>query len=376
MKLAQLLVFRLRLDRGARFRFFHNPTVYAYLMDRLGTPPTFPKRCFFLAPESGRSCYEPGDEYRFGLVLLPGAEMDAAGWGHRLRRGPRSPWALKRGAPLGQGAELVEVVDGVTGQVVHDPSDAQWLTLRQVERAAFGLAGQQRVTLTFQSPLLILRTPVHTSRFFMDDRVVDGATVLHRVRARVHEHFPGLAPLGPAPAVEGVVNGLVRADAKYPNKTLLGSVGSVTLELGEPLSAPWARALVLAGLVGIGKSTTMGQGRYGVEGAEPTAAWPPQPAQTCCERAARSSVVERVLASMRTAGPDDGGSDDGCEQGGVTERELEGLMARSSALRDALARGRVGAAPSLGLRASVSGGAVDPLVALALEDRFLQQCCY
>ena len=42
MKLAQLLVFRLRLDRGARFRFFHNPTVYAYLMDRLGTPPTFP----------------------------------------------------------------------------------------------------------------------------------------------------------------------------------------------------------------------------------------------------------------------------------------------------------------------------------------------
>ena len=35
MNLAQLLVFRLRLEHGAHFRFFHNPTVYAYLMDRL-----------------------------------------------------------------------------------------------------------------------------------------------------------------------------------------------------------------------------------------------------------------------------------------------------------------------------------------------------
>lgn len=369
MNLAQLLVFRLRLDRGAHFRFFHSPTVYAYLMDRLGTPPKFPRRCFLLAPESGRSRYDPGDEYRFGIVLLRGAEIEARGWVHRLRRGPRSPYGRKQGAPLGQGTRLVDVVDGVTGQVLRDPSEAQWLTLRQVEEAAFGLTGQRRVTLRFHSPLLILRTPVHTSKYFMDDQVVDGEVLLRRVWAKVDEHFSGLAPAGDPPPVVGVVNGLARADAKYPKKTLMGSVGSVTLELGEPLSAPWARALVLAGLLGIGKSTAMGQGRYGVDGATPAVAWPPRPAATHCQRAARPLTIALAREALMDAGEAPGvdgiGRDD----------YLEALTYRLPAVQEALARGQVRASPLRGTLLRKASGGLRPLAIPTMEDRFVQRCC-
>jgi len=369
MNLAQLLVFRLRLDRGAHFRFFHSPTVYAYLMDRQGTPPKFPRRCFLLAPESGRSRYDPGDEYRFGLVLLPGAELQAAGWVDRLRGGPRSPYGNKHGAPLGKGTRLVEVVDGVTGQPVGDSTPPGWLTLEQVEAAAFRLVGERTVTLTFHSPLLILRAPVHTSKVFMDDRVVDGDVLLRRVRAKVDEHFAGLGPAGEAPRVVGVDNGLARADARYPKKTLLGSTGCVTLELGEPLTAPWARALVLAGLVGIGKSTAMGQGRYCVEGASPAVAWPPRPVLTHCQRAARSSTVALAREALVDAGESPGVD-------GVTRDEyLEALTHRLPAVRESLAVGRVRASALRGALMREGGDGLGPRGIPTMEDRFLQRCC-
>jgi CRISPR-associated protein Cas1 len=370
MALAELLLLRFRLRRGARFHFVHGPAIYAFLMDRLGNPPEFPAKTCLASPETGRARYEPGDFYHLGLAVLPGAPITAAQWPEIVQRPPRTEFGQSDGAPFGAGAQFVDARCAVSGRLLARageglvPLDRAWL-----DRATEGAAGRSEITVRFDAPLLIFRTPVERKDTYFDETVFSPEVFFDRVARACTDQFAALRPEGPPPKAELVVNRLARLETRYGARTkrLLGARGTVTLSLAEPLDRAWARALLLAGLVGVGKSTALGQGRFSIEQAPLTLHWPPPPARTLAERAARPEAIDEAVTAMRAAG----------RTPGVDEQALEDFLlsldARRATLARRLARGEVRASPLRGLLLQREDGRVRGLAVPTMEDRFLQR---
>lgn len=116
------------------------------------------------------------------------------------------------------------------------------------------------LTLRLHTPVSILRPPIAAARHIFDDQHLNPEVLLQRIaRAAVSQ---GAAPDLHLPRVTCTHNALSPADVWYgAGKRLRASSGSVTLALpdGTGALAPW---LVLAGWVGIGRSTAQGLGRY------------------------------------------------------------------------------------------------------------------
>lgn len=136
---AKLLLVSLNLREPAQFRFFHGPTLYAFLHARLGThrSESFPKGVRLCPLESGRIRYAAGDRYHFALALLPDATIELRLLLERLRSGGQE--RSLQGASLGPRTEVAHVTDLVSGRLVTQ-RDAAPLSLRSVERNAAVLA--------------------------------------------------------------------------------------------------------------------------------------------------------------------------------------------------------------------------------------------
>src|SRR5262249_2064257 len=155
------------------------------------------------------------------------------------------------------------------------------------------------LAICFHSPLLVLRRPVQRRDTYLDEDSFDASSFFDRV-ARAASEFPEVED-DPWPAAKVVANRLARAETYYrganepgprrAGKILPGAIGTVRFELDEPLGLASAIRLLLGGLVGVGKSTSMGQGRFQVEGAPVHPRWPPPAAQTFCQRMARDGVL-------------------------------------------------------------------------------------
>ena len=370
MDVFQLLRLRFVHRRGAQLHFFHGPAIYAFLLDRLGNPPSFPSRCGFLPVEHGRVRYRPGEAYHLGLILLPGAELDVAAWARVLSRPPHGRFARTAGAPFGKETDLTEIYDCVGGHALPRDSQPRFLTLSDLDPAVRALTGQSVLQIRFESPLLILRTPVSRKDTIFDGDSFDPAKFLERIAQSVGSAFPPLFPASAPPVARVLQNRLLRADAPYPSKTLLGSRGSVVLELSEGLDAAWARALLIASALGVGVATNMGQGRFSIEGFSLAPHWPPPPALSLCERAADPQTLaaarEAIGKGGETAGVD-----------GVSRNAfLEQLTWKLDSLREKLALGTAGASVLRGIVLEKTNGSLRGLAVPTFEDRFLQRACF
>ncbi|MBN1610811.1 MAG: CRISPR-associated endonuclease Cas1 [Polyangiaceae bacterium] len=373
---ARLLLLHFALGRGAAFRFFHAPTVYAFLHARLETSPddALPRGVRLHAVESARIHYVPGDGYHLGIALLPDAALTVRDLIERLARRCGAP--RLEGVPLGARTRLVQVTDLVSGADITRRGEAEPLTVAMVEQAAGPLAQALTATLCFDSPLLVLRRPVQQRDTFFDGDVCDPSVLLERVARAAANGWPAFAPAAAVPAVSLRANRLVRGETYYRGagprhetvgKILPGAVGHVAVDFEQPIGEPWAIRLLLGGLYGAGKSTAMGQGRFHVQGAPIHPRWPPPAAATLCERMARDEILARARVALAGAGS--------CP--GVDEVEkgefLEALTYRLPFLRDAVALGEHRPNALRGLLLERKNGAVRPLAIPTLEDRFLQR---
>jgi len=364
--LFQVVEFTLRFRRAVQLHFFHQPALYAFLLDRLGNPRRFPTGTALVTSEHGRVRYERGQPYRFGLVLKPGTRPRAADWAELVRARARTEHGVKAGAPFGNTFDVESVVDAVRGYRIGRNRPPRTVRRGDLADPIAQLAQQEEVTLRMVSPLLILRTPVAKKDHLFDDEVVDPTVVLQRVERAVGAWFEGV-DVPPLPAdLELVDNRLVRADVSYPRKRLLGSSGALLLRFPGGVGA-WAEPLLLAGLAGIGKATAMGQGRYAVGGVDLPFAWPPPAGETLLERAARDPHLQAAWDALADAGRTPGV--DGMEH----DEFLDQLTTEYGSLREQLATGDVKPEALRGLLLKREDGKVRPLAVPTFRDRFLQR---
>ncbi len=372
--LMQLMLLRLRLHKSAETRFFHGPTDYAFLHERLGTyqsGQSFSSGLRFLSCETGRVRYERGEFYHIALARLPGAPLSVAQLAERLSA-RASARRRGTGMPLDHRVTLAELRDLGTGKALQTAQDASWLTLAHARDAAARLAQERQVQIRLDSPLLILRTPVSKRDTFFDERVFLPDVFLQRVARAISDVFPELTP-ATVPESQLVDNALVRAETHYHGnsgvKVLLGSCGSVTLEFAEPVGQAWALALLLAGVIGTGKGTDMGQGRFSVVGHPLSPRWPPPAASTIVERMVRSSTLALARDGILRGGEAPGVDD--VERGEF----LDSLSYREPLLVDALLEGSYKPSALRGLLFSKPDGGVRPMAIPTLHERFLQRAC-
>jgi len=370
MDLFQLLLFRFVHRAGCSFHFFHGPAIYAFLLDRLGNPPRFPVGCGFLPVESGRVHYAPGEAYHVGLILEPRAELDAADWMRVLAQPPRTRFGKTAGAPFGGGTSLHSVVDVVSDRRLAYGQRGRFIGTDDMRGVAGRLCGATTIEIGFQSQLQILRTPVARKNTVFDDRSFDPVVFLGRVGESIGRAFPNLFPASPVPEVRLLANRMARTDASYPGKTIPGARGSIVMEIPCGLPHEWALALVVAGVIGVGKATNMGQGRFGVVGAAPVEGWPPRAARSIASRAGDPSNLalarEAVSRSGRTPGVD-----------GIDHATfLDSLTYRMDILRERLETGEASAKPLRGIALRKADGRLRGLAVPTFEDRFLQRACF
>ena len=58
----------------ARFSFFHQPAVHAFIRGLLGSPADYSLHFTLDAPETGCAIFAPGNRYRFTVYVLAGGE--------------------------------------------------------------------------------------------------------------------------------------------------------------------------------------------------------------------------------------------------------------------------------------------------------------
>lgn len=389
----QLFHLVVRIAAPASFEAFHGPIVYGWLTDRIrldrGAP--FPAGTRIRTVEGVRCRYDADDRYHVGLAVLHGSSPTIADWVAALSRGAVNEGAKHRNAPLGPGTRLERVIDGLTGETVLEfDADGQpvglsqaraadklmraaWFDRVALERAAASLAGATTFRLRFDVPLKIYRTP-RTHRLPFDGRHFELNKFLGYVRTSLETHGSmELVPTGDLPA-QVVANRLVRVDATYESgaagnhKRIPGAVGCVDFDVGGVgLPIEWARALIVAGFLGVGNSTNLGSGRFGVENAPPSPFFPPVPARTHAERASTDAAFDRALVALR--GTSDMPGADGVEK----DAFLDGFGAAVPRLRKRLSSGRVEAAPLRGVLLRRDDGKIRGLAVPTIEDRFLQR---
>ncbi|RME28475.1 MAG: CRISPR-associated endonuclease Cas1, partial [Deltaproteobacteria bacterium] len=220
------------------------------------------------------------------------------------------------------------------------------------------------LTLRFVTPLQILRAPVHRKSHIFDQDQADAQVVLDRCLRSARRWFPA-APLRPGGPVELLDNGLLRADVKYPRKVLRGSLG--TLRLGFPQGVgDHALPLVIAGLVGIGRSTNMGQGRYTIDELPPiVSGWPPRPAEGLLARSTRHAEAAR--RALTESGPTPG------VDGQPLDDFLDRLPLDQGPILGDLQVGRVQAEPLRGILIRRPDGGFRPIAVPTVRERFRQR---
>ena len=365
VRLAQLLSLHFTLEKGGRFNFFHNPTVYAFLLARGGysQEDTFPEHCRFITPESGRTLYEKGSPYHIGLCLLPNGARNAAEW----LSGLKDTRGTLNAEPLGHHTILRKVLDGVTGREAQNPLDAGWLTLEHVDTVAAQVVDMKQIEIYFDSPVLIPRTPARKA--FLDDKVFRLDSLWGKIRTTMEKWFPLLAPSEPIIGTSLIENRMVRAVSRTTKKPYFGSTGSVRVAFEKPLPFAWARALLLSGLVGVGRSTNMGQGRFSIASAALSSYWPPRPGHTHTERAALPKNLAMAREELADAGQTPG------VDGVALDEYIEALTYRLPNLQERLAHGDHRPSPLRGILVRKTDGGLRPLTIPTVEDRFLQRAC-
>jgi len=164
LPLANLLPLRaavitLRFTELASLHFFHPPALTAFLRTLLGSPVDYDTQLTLDAPESGRTVYRAGDDYRFTLFCLASGEALMQTAFEQLMALPGST-PSDPSMPFRDNLVFRAAHDLFLGHAVKSVEGLSSYTLESLEQEAALWSQAQGVFLRWLSPVRLLRIRV------------------------------------------------------------------------------------------------------------------------------------------------------------------------------------------------------------------------
>lgn len=309
----------LRFLDSAQPRFFHQPAVSAFVRHLVGNLDHYDTLLLTDAVESGRTSYEAGDEYRFAVYALAGAEELLALLLDRLMALPGSAPVTDPYLPLRNNLTFIEAADLLGGGHFRSVKTLAVFDMDSLDREAEWWT-QQGPTLIWRwlTPAQLLRAPSDRkgkkgdSRFCRDATDLSGPLLLGRVRDALFrlaknrgEPEPADAETPINPAAELIDPQMFWVDSSYRDasgheQAMGGLTGTARLELPSALDPFWWRLLVLGQYLGIGQRRAFGWGRYRLEAATGRHTAPrPASAASLLQHAARPKNLAEAWSAIR-----------------------------------------------------------------------------
>ncbi|MEW6364125.1 MAG: CRISPR-associated endonuclease Cas1 [Acidobacteriota bacterium] len=359
----------LRLRRAARFHFNHGGVLRGLLSAALKRH-ELPVGLVPFACESGRTAFEPGDEYRIGLTFAGESRAEASAVIDGVRRVGEQSAASQAAAPVLGGNYDVE-------SVVELP--------RPDLSAPVATAASSRLTLQLVSPLRLERPlaeqvkgarHLNASCFPVDHFL---ARLWNRLFLLAHGRYPERTEreqMPPLPLearsdptrllwLDVPIDSVSERDPDRPRGyTLGGVVGRVVF---RGITLEWIPIILLGQHLHTGENTHFGFGRYCVVTGAAQPSDPFRPARSALDRASAEDILDQsldhVLSSSEAAGVDGVTPED---FGRTRERQLAAL---SASLRDG------GYAPDrlAGFVSQDRDGKPRPLAVATVRDRVAQR---
>jgi group II intron reverse transcriptase/maturase/CRISPR-associated endonuclease Cas1 len=329
----------LELTDEARFSFWHQGAVHAFVRHLAGSPPDFAQLLTIDAPESGRTRYRAGERYRFAVLGLAGSEILLARLIGALADLPDSAPVRDARAPLRDNLRLAALADLFTGAPVRAVADLSLYDGRRLAAEIDLWRGAPFVLLQWLSPARLKRAKAQREqgsdrrRYCADVADLGDGVLAARVRdapasvlrARGTEMPPRQLASG-IPAPEGQlfwVDGSYR-DANGHSQDIGGLCGRLCIGPGSELAPDWLELLVLGQYLGLGERRAFGLGRYRLTTPDGSTTLPAaESAASLLVHAARDDALYDAYTAMRdnqrerADGPDsprasnaDDGSDD------------------------------------------------------------------
>jgi hypothetical protein len=284
LPLANLLPLRaavitLRFTAPSSLHFFHPPALIAFLRTLLGSPVDYDTQLTLDAPESGRTVYRAGDDYRFTLFCLASGEALMQTALERLMALPGST-PSDPSMPFRDNLVFRAAHDLFLGHAVKSVEGLSSYTLESLEQEAALWSQAQGVFLRWLSPVRLLR-PKETrqglkgeARYCHTRHEVSGELLFNRL----HDALADLLrrrgqtppPRGPAPAMNDQGHDLFWVDSRYRDaegreQVMGGLMGVMGLAPQSPLTPEQWQCLVLGQYLGIGQRPAFGWGCYRLE---------------------------------------------------------------------------------------------------------------
>jgi len=271
------IVVTLSFSEKARFRFFHQAAVHAFVRHLVGSPDDFADLLTLDAPESGRCDYRRDDQYRFAVIGLQGAEVLLARLITALQSLPDSAPVRDTRVPLRDNIRLLHLQDLFSGEPIAHVAD---LTLYDRARLAGELAlwrGTPWILLQWLSPARLKRDKAkrdlsgNRHRYCAELADLGNGLLAARVRDAHAEllrrrglSVPARHLSGGIPAPQGHVFWVDSdyRDAAGHTQGIGGMCGQLAIGPGPELAEDWLGLLLLGQYIGIGERRAFGLGRY------------------------------------------------------------------------------------------------------------------
>lgn len=284
------LVITLEFLAPARFSFFHQPALTAFLRRLLAECDNFDQLFVTDAPETGRLSYRTGDHYRFQLIALDGADEQLLHLLNRLAALPAQAPVTDQDVALRDNLRLLAVQDSFSGAPVHSLEDSCLYGPQQLtEEALLWQNHCHRLHWRWLSPARLLRDKSERGRlkgelrYCRDKHHLPVGLLLNRLYDSVADLLQRRGctrrPVRNAPpVVEQEASHLFWVDAQYRNANGMdvmgGAMGELEISNCQQLDISWWRLLILGQYLGIGQRRTFGWGRYQLESSEGAISYP------------------------------------------------------------------------------------------------------
>ncbi len=151
------LAVTLEFTAEARFSFFHQPALHAFIRHLLDSPEDIATLLTLDTPESGRNHFRAGDRYCFAIIVMAGGEGLLVRLMNRLRELPASAKRTDLAIPLRDNLRLVELRDLLTDKPVKLISDLHLFDHKRLEAEVALWQFAPAIILRWLSPARLLR---------------------------------------------------------------------------------------------------------------------------------------------------------------------------------------------------------------------------
>ncbi|HGG60772.1 MAG TPA: hypothetical protein ENK26_12800, partial [Gammaproteobacteria bacterium] len=262
----------------ARFRIFHHAALTAFLRHLLDSPAEYDRFLVVDAPESGRTHYQPGDQYHFTIISVLGGELLLQELLDRLRRLPFTARRTEPWLPMRDNLRFIRVVDLFSGERVARVADAIAYDHRSLAAEASLWQNAAHPPLwRWMSPARLSRPPTAQGKkprgfpFCRNDEDIDGQLLLRRC----HDAIIGLVQRRtgerprrpPTPEIDcsDVIAFWLDNHYQQPGgkrRKMGGLGGRLHLHLPPDADSIHWQALALGQYLGVGENRAFGLGRY------------------------------------------------------------------------------------------------------------------